>query len=164
MSHTRARFLACAAGLTLLAPLTGCSTFTPFSGALFATKEVPAAAPEEPQGKVVIELRGAGKQPKAGEMPLAGNMYVHDAIKYSRASRKFRRMDVVVYRVMPNGNRHRLQSQYDYAKNEVVPEFDYALMPGDYVVLEEDTKTIVDDMLTAAAGPLASRWAGRRKL
>jgi hypothetical protein len=164
MSHARARFLAGLSGLVLLVPLSGCSSVTLFPASMFAAKEAAAPPAEEPQGKVVIDLRAHGKEPKAGEMPLHGTMYIHDAVKYSKASRKFRRMFISVYRPTPSGNRLRMQSEYDFAKDEVVPEFDYALFPGDYVVIEEDTRNFIDDMLTSAAGPLASRWAGRRKL
>jgi hypothetical protein len=65
-------------------------------------------------------------------------MHVQDAIRQSRAHRKFRRMLISVIRTGPNGERQKLDCQFDPLTRKVPPQYDYALQPGDYLVIAPD--------------------------
>ena len=67
---------------------------------------------------------------------------------------KFRRMDLELYRPLPNGGWHKMRLEYDRGNKQVPPEFDYSLLPGDRVIVTEDPRTIVDDILERAMQPL----------
>jgi hypothetical protein len=43
--------------------------------------------------------------------------------------------------------------KYDRSKGNVNPLYDYALHPGDHLIVIEDTTTAFDDMLNSLAGP-----------
>lgn len=146
---TRQRLLSVLAGC-LCSVAGGCGSLT-----MFQSVEMPeATAPS--QGTVHVEVRESGKEPKMAEMPLTGDMFVQQAVDFSRARRKFRRMHVTILRTTPDGRPHRMECQYELAKRRVSPEFDYALFPGDRVIISEDTSNIFDDILDKAGGSMGA--------
>jgi hypothetical protein len=134
----------------LLGTCTGCSTLPLFHS---ASNDVPAAPSH---GTVTVEVRESGEQGKAHEMELRGLTHVQDAVAFSKAQRKFGRLFVTLYRQNPQGQWHKMDCRYEIAKKRISPEFDYALQPGDRVVIEEDQSTLIDDMLQTATSPLGS--------
>ena len=81
-------------------------------------------------------------------------MHVQDAVTKSRCLKKFRRIDVEILRADEDGQRQRMACHYDIKTKQIKSEYDYALMPGDYIVITEDPTTMVHDMLKDFAGPL----------
>ena len=140
------------AALTLALPLglsaAGCATFSTNS------KDAQSAAVMSDTGKVTVEIRPHDKQPKVMQMPLSGDTYVQDAVDQSRTVKRLRRVHVEIRRMTDNGQRIKLQCQWDLKTKRIKPESDYALQPGDHVVISEDTSTMVDDMFKQVTGPL----------
>ena len=147
---TRALLLASAVGS--LALTWGCASF-PIGTPPLAACTDPAAVANGQQAMAVVEVRADGHDPKIYQLPLEAEMHVQDAIEKSRAQRKFRRMHVSVVRTSPEGRRHKMDCRYEAAKRRVAMQYDYALQPGDYIVIAEDTTTMIDDMFEQISGP-----------
>ena len=132
-----------------------------FPGGLFQSAEVvpptgPEAAALEAAGKFSVEIRPDGGRPQVTERPLTGQMHVQEGLEQTGAHRKFRRNHLELVRKLPNGGAHRIPLEWDTSNRRVAVEFDYALLPGDRIVVSEDTTTILDDMLGKALGPLGA--------
>jgi hypothetical protein len=68
---------------------------------------------------------------------------------------------VELVRPLPSGQFHRILCEYDLGTKRVTPEFDYALLPGDRLVVQEDPSNMFDDMLSSALGPMGSKFTKR---
>lgn len=135
-----------------------------FPGGIFQSAEVvpptgPEAAAQEAAGKFSVEIRPENGKPQVAERPLTGQMHVQEGLEQTGAHRKFRRNHLELVRKLPNGGVHRIPLEWDSSNRRVAVEFDYALLPGDRIVVREDTTTFVDDMLGTALGPLGSSAA-----
>ena len=62
---------------------------------------------------------------------------------------------------MTGDQRAKLDVKYDHTKAQVNPLYDYALHPGDHVIVQEVTKTAFDDMLESIADPLRRATGSR---
>ena len=100
-----------------------------------------AAAPS-----VKLEIRAAGKSPEFREIPLREGMCIQDALIETQLTRRFGRMDLELMRRNAQGLA-KMDSRYEHKRNRVNPMYDYALHPGDHLVVTEDTTTVLDDML-----------------
>jgi hypothetical protein len=147
----------------LLSLVSGCTTLNLSSS---DTMDLPGESPEvlsqTPQPNVPsisMELRASGKKPEISRVPLAGGMRVQQALEQSGAVGRFRRMDVRLMRPVRD-TRQKLEVKYDHGAGSVNPLYDYALHPGDHLVVIEDTSTILDDMLESISGPVG-RSVGR---
>lgn len=144
---------------------TGCSIFQPQVSPQL-TAEVTAAAdgsqPAEP-GSMIVEIRPDGSEPKRTEVELTEPLHVQDAMEKTGASKKFRRCFVDLLRPLPDGRLHRMSLEFDRDNKRVPPEFDYAVLPGDRLVITEDTSNLVDDAMNAAMKPFggAQRLKGK---
>lgn len=114
-----------------------------------------AAAPQGPQGKYIVELRPERGERVRTEVDFSGVPYVQEALEKGGAIKKFRRMNVEIVRTA-NGRPEKMRSSYDHVHNRVPIEWDYALYPGDLIVVTEDPATMFDDMIGNALGPLSS--------
>jgi hypothetical protein len=92
---------------------------------------------------------------------LSGQMHIQDAIAQTGADKKFRRIRVELMRPLPSGGIHRVECDYDRATKRITPEFDYALLPGDKIIVNEDPSNLIDDMLKSALGPLGSKMSNK---
>ncbi|MBM3998414.1 MAG: hypothetical protein FJ297_02535 [Planctomycetes bacterium] len=135
---------------------TGCAPIPLSKASLSAAGGTPAP----PRGTVVVELHGGGKNPKILEMPLGESTHVQDAVVHSGALRKFRRVHASVVRATPEGRRHKMDCEFDVSSRRIKAEYDYALMPGDYVIIRKDDTTMFDDMFHSFTGPM-QRMASR---
>ena len=135
----------------------GCATIEGTAGGLSKVTGDASAAnaqqPVPPAGAYTIELRGSGHKPEMRQMPLTGPTLVQQALEQSGAAKRFRRMNIVVMRAAGD-ERHKLDVKFDRKRGTVNPLYDYALVPGDHLVVTEDTSTVVDDMLGSLSGPL----------
>jgi hypothetical protein len=153
MRLSRTLFMALAVGS--LAATAGCASFSfPLGSAPLAKCTDPAAVANGTQAMAIVELRPDGRDPKVYQMPLDSDMHVQDAIEKSRAKRKFRRMNVSVLRTSPEGRRHKMDCRYESGKKRIAVQYDYALQSGDYIIITEDTSTIVDDMFAEISAPV----------
>lgn len=107
----------------------------------------------QPLAKYYVELHPAKDQPKRVERSLTGPMTIQQALKETGALKEFRRSEIELVRTLPGGAVHRMTVEYDRGSKQVAPEFDYSLQPGDRIIVNEDTTTVVDDMLNKTLGP-----------
>lgn len=95
---------------------------------------------------VRLEIRAAGKSPEFREIQLREGMCIQDALTETQLTRRFGRMDLQLMRRNEQGLA-KMDSKYEHKRNRVNPMYDYALHPGDHLVVTEDTTTALDDML-----------------
>jgi hypothetical protein len=75
-------------------------------------------------------------------------------LEQSGAIKRFSRMHVQLQRPLPTGGWHVMELEFDRDLKRIAPEYDYALLPGDRVVVREDTTTAWDDVMVRALKPL----------
>jgi hypothetical protein len=110
--------------------------------------------PLDPASAVLVEIHPDSGPPKITPLAYEDDMVVQSVLTKSGAVKRFRRMNVSLVRPLPEGKGpHKMDVKFEYAKRHVAPENDYALRPGDKIVVTEDTTTALDDALEAVAGP-----------
>lgn len=107
--------------------------------------------------KVDIIFQPDRGQPERMERSLAESTTVQQMLVQSGANKKYGRFEVELLRPLKDGSSHRIPCEYDRATRQINPENDYALMPGDRVIVKEDPSTIIDDMMRSAGGNLGKR-------
>lgn len=156
--------LAMAAGCS-----TGCAMFQPKVSpeltASIAPNGVEDGKVEAPPGNFTVEVRPAKGKPIAKEQPLAGHLTVQEALEHTKANKKFKRFNLQLHRPLPDGRVHSMILEYDRTAKLVDPEYDYAIQPGDRVIVIEDTKTMLDDFMEQVSMPFGgtSRFTGKEK-
>ena len=95
-----------------------------------------------------VEFRTRYKQPQVIQIPITDGMCVQDALKTSGAQKRFSRMDVELARQVPKSGWLKMEVNYDNSKRTVESAFDYAIHPGDRLIITEDNSTTIDRMLT----------------
>ncbi len=99
-----------------------------------------------------VEIVPANGRGKAMQQPLTEGLTVQQAIDKAGASRQFKKMKIEVVRIDPTSRQQiKMGVQMRSKKKRVMPSYDYSLMPGDRVVIKEDTSTTLDAIL----GPLS---------
>jgi hypothetical protein len=141
----------------LLAVLTvsasgGCSALHTGLG---SSLEQQAAAPVDPKGMVVVELRREEKR-EFLRAPVKENMLVQDALKGSGAISRFHRMNIVLVRQTPDGKTIRLPVKFDVSKRQVAEMNNYAIYGGDTLEVTQDNSTTVDRMFSSWMQPIRS--------
>jgi hypothetical protein len=141
--------------IAIVGSVSGCAVFeekpTPKLGAQLAPGGGPAMAPG---GKYVVEIRPERGKPQQVERALTEPTYVQGALEQSGAIQRFGRMHVQLLRPLPAGGWHVMELEFDRDLKRIAPEYDYALLPGDRVVVTEDTTTVWDDVMVRALRPL----------
>jgi hypothetical protein len=149
------RRLTLLASLAILSGLVGCSMFkehaTPKLNAEVTRGSAPAAPPA---AKFVVEIRPEKGKPQAVEKPLSDQMFVQSALEQTGALKKFKRAFVEIYRPLPSGGWHKMNLEFDRENHRVPPEYDYAVLPGDRIIVTEDTSDVFDDIMERALKPL----------
>lgn len=102
---------------------------------------------------VVVELRDGNDDHEYLRAPLKPSMLVQDALKGSGAIDRFHRMDVVLVRNTPGGEKLRLPVRFVSTTRRVVSENNYALQRGDWLEVTEDTSSTFDRMIEQALQP-----------
>ena len=149
--------------LGIVSGLAGCSAFREKVSPQLQSELTPPNGPVvQPAAKYVVEIRPDEGKPQAVEKDLTDPMHVQTALENTGAMKKFRRMDLELYRPLPNGGWHKMRLEYDHANKQVPPEFDYSLLPGDRIIVTEDPRTIVDDIMERALQPLGIEPPNRK--
>ena len=139
----------------ILSGLVGCSMFKEQAAPKLNAQVTPGAAPDAPQAaKYVIEIRPEQGKPQSVEKTLAEPIHVQTALAQAGALKKYSRATVEMYRPLPSGGWHKMSLEYDRKSHSVPPEYDYAVLPGDRIVVTEDTTTVFDDITQRALKPL----------
>jgi hypothetical protein len=143
-------------GLAAIASgLAGCSLFKEQAAPKLTAEVTPGPAHENaPIAKYVVEIRPAKGKPQLVEKPLTETVHVQMALQQTGAAKKFDRAGVDVFRPLPSGGWHKMTLEFDHENHAVPPEYDYAILPGDRIVVTEDTRTIFDDVMERALKPL----------
>jgi hypothetical protein len=130
---------------------TGCATINPDPFNLLGAKK---NEPLDPAKAVIVEIRADAAAPAAVPVAHLDGMLVQDALAKSGVIKRFSRMDVKLMRPRPDGKGpHKMDVTYDGKARRVSPGTDYALLPGDRVIVVEDTRTEFDDMVDKIVGP-----------
>ncbi|MEX2175035.1 MAG: hypothetical protein WD872_11780 [Pirellulaceae bacterium] len=136
---------------------TGCSLFeeqlSPQLMAQITPNGVEDGKLETPPANFTVECRPEGGKPIAKEQPLVGTLNVQEALEHTRANQKYRKFTLRLHRPLPDGRLHQMVLEYDRKEKRVAPEFDYSILPGDQLIVIEDTSTVFDEMLDAMAAP-----------
>ena len=148
---------------------TGCAMFQPKASPELTASVTPNGVEdgkvEAPPGNFTVEVRPVKGKPIAKEQPLAGHLTVQEALEHTKANKKFKRFNLQLHRPLPDGRVHSMILEYDRVAKLVDPEFDYAIQPGDRVIVIEDPKTMLDDFMEQMAMPFggSSRFTGKDK-
>jgi hypothetical protein len=144
----------------IVAAMTGCAGLgTPKSDLTAELSKTGTPGSEAANtAKVEIVFQPDSGQPERMERPLTEATTVQQMLVQSGALKKYRRIEVEVMRPLPNGGAHKIPCEYDRETRQINPENDYALMPGDRVLVKEDPSTIVDDIMRSAGGNLGKRF------
>lgn len=112
-----------------------------------------------PQATVQVVLKTKHDKTKQYTLPLTEQMSLQNALEQTGAIRKFKDMDIKVYRVTPQskGQVVPMQAEYDPAKNCVPVLHDMALHADDKVLLQEVDQSQMDLLLQKLTGNAAKR-------
>lgn len=113
-----------------------------------------SGAPAAPQAKVVVEVHPNKGESKLVERALTEPTSAQQMLEQSGMTKKFRRMTVDLVRPLPAGGHHKIALTYDRQTKRLTSETDYALQPGDRLIIIEEDKTALDDMMEKFGGPL----------
>jgi hypothetical protein len=154
--------LATFVAIAVLAGMPGCSLFQEQVSPRLTSEVLPGeAAGVAPQvDKFTVELRADSGKTAVVEQPISGELTVQQALEQSKALKRFKRMDIELYRPLPSGGWHKMTLEFDRGSRTVPPEYDYAVLPGDRIVLIEDTSTFLDDILKQTTEPLGLTFPG----
>ena len=148
----------------LLLSGSGCTSVRP-SGALPLVSDPTEAEAGEVASQHVctVEMRGVGGRSKTVDVPLTEDMRVTEVLKASKASRKYPRADVHIWRKSPMKAHEmvKLDVRFDGESGKVKYDTDYAIHPNDRVVVVEQPFSIFDEAYNSLLGPILGR-VGRR--
>jgi hypothetical protein len=151
-AHQRLTVLSLAA---ILSGLLGCSAFKEkVTPKLNAEVTAGPPAPSASAAKFVVEIRPEKGKPQAIERALTEQTHVQTVLEQSGALKKFKRATVEVYRPLPSGGWHKMNLEFDKDHRQVPPEYDYAVLSGDRIIVTEDTTTAWDDVMERTLKPL----------
>src|SRR5258708_5159903 len=149
------------------AGLTGCASFDNPKDNQLNTQLSKAGetAAHTQSTKVDVIFQPEKGKPQRVERALSEPTTVQQILEQTGGIKKYRRIEVEVVRSLPNGGFHKIPCEFDRSTMHINPEFDYALMPGDKVIVKEDKSTVIDDMMHSAGGGLGKRFStgGRDK-
>lgn len=145
--------------LVAIVPLAGGCTALTINGSADALPEAPSPSSEQASlqaqqaQSITVEIRPDRKKVEITSLTLEPGMTLQQSLEKVGVTKRFRRMDIDVMR-MAGGERQKLEAKYDHAHDSVNPLYDYAIYPGDHLVIVEDPSTALDDMLNAVLVPL----------
>jgi hypothetical protein len=140
----------------LLLSTSGCSSLS-VTGALPLTRaDSEATSTASPAASCTVELRTGRRRAKTVDVPLSRETRVQDVLDASRATSKFRSLDVVIMRPTSNASEPllKLPCRFDRDNRRIGWETDYAVLPGDRVVVREDTTRPFDRVMGSMLGPV----------
>jgi len=149
-----ANILPFASLLAVLLLLTGCATLRvpPGTSDSLTDASVPPAAAPAPT--YTIEIHPERGEVGTKTVPLGEQSYVQNAVDESGALRRFRRIKIQVVRKgnVAGHKMAKMEVDFDNGRRQVPMQSDYALHPGDRVMIIEDSSSIVDDVMGRLLG------------
>lgn len=150
----------------VLAGMTGCAGLGHPKPELKAelSKSGSSTPADVQSSKVDVIFQPDQGTPERVERALSEPLTVQQILEQTGGIKKYRRIEVELIRQLPSGGFHKIPCEYDRKTRKINPEFDYALMPGDKVIVKEDKSTLIDDMLQSTSGGVGKRFTtGGRK-
>lgn len=103
-----------------------------------------------PSETIPVQIRPAYGKVKQIDVVLEPNMRLQDVIEASKV--KFRSKLVHIVRTSPlTGQTHKLEAEFG-ARRRVSLETDYAIQPGDKVVIAQDTRSSMERVMLEVLG------------
>lgn len=139
----------------ILSGLVGCSMFKEQARPKLSAEVTPGPQPEgPPAAKYIVEIRPEKGKPQAVEKQLTEPTHVQTAMEQTGAFKKFDRSMISIYRPLPSGGWHKMDLEFDKENHRVPPEYDYAILAGDRIIVTEDPRNVMDDVMERALKPL----------
>jgi hypothetical protein len=114
-------------------------------------------------GKYIVEMHPETGKPQAMERDLNEQIHVQTALDQTGATKKWDRLQIDMFRPLPNGGWHKMALEFDRDSRRVPPEFDYAVLPGDRIIVTEDATGFLDDIMERTLEPLGIMPPAKRK-
>ena len=136
MSTGKLKSLAFLAALPLMViSLTGCQTFSSGLSGLDSQTLIAPTEGSASKGQYRVEITGPFAKPRAEMGTITNKTTVQTALDASGALAKFRAADITVLRKTEDGRGLKMPVQLQPSKKIVKFEQDYALHPGDRVIV-----------------------------
>ena len=104
--------------------------------------------PAESSGSFFVEMRPVFGKPIVYEGQLDGPLTVQNALDRSGATEKFRGMQIGLFRVVKETGRNlKLPVSYTFRTKQVAAAQDYALHPGDRILIEAKSNSPLDKVM-----------------
>ena len=133
----------------------GCASLTSSDSKVVTDQTLDENVPQ-----IVVEIRPENKPKETLRTPWKENVRIQHVLEQSGAVERFSNMEVFVNRPIPNHyGRHNLSVTYEPETKHVSPETDFALFPGDHVVITQDTTSQLDEFVKSMIGPLGRKFA-----
>jgi hypothetical protein len=133
---------------TVLSTCTGCLPIAQQADSSDWTEEE-----VESKGSYSIELRSINGPPRRKIEQIRGDARVGEVLSRTKAPKAFSQSKVFVLRQVGE-NLTKMHVKYKRWANAVAPECDYAIYPGDRIIIEEDASNPLVDILGPVAGKL----------
>jgi hypothetical protein len=115
-------------------------------------------------GKCTVEFRDSnGELAGTSQLDVGEETVVTELLHRSRAFSRYNRVLVHLDRKTPNGPPCRMDVHVDKTKRRAVEHEDYHIRPGDKLVVHEDPRTILDDMMSQATNGMLGRAAPKTR-
>lgn len=99
---------------------------------------------------VTVQIRGSNRAAKTTQIPLQPNMRLQEVIEASKPP--FKNKIAYIVRTSPKtGQQHKLEASFD-GNRRISLETDYAVQPGDRVVIAEDTTSSIERVMKSMLG------------
>jgi len=144
---TTQRFTTTLALLTLLFTLSSVGCVSP--NMLIGGLPLYGGQPEKPEDSEEsfgsrphyrVSLYTASAKPEQTTRPLTGPVFTSAVLKELGALKKFSKPRIFVMRTAANGQRHRLEVDYNPVKERIQHAFDYSIRNGDHIIVSEDNR------------------------
>ena len=141
--HTPSWWLLLSVGLMAVALVAGCQSIATFPGQQTGS----AAATGE---GLVVQVRPASGKPRNREISVTEGMRLQEVVDAVKTN--FRNKVVYIVRTSPKtGERHKLEASFE-SNRRISLHTDYAIQPGDRVVISQDTATSFDRVMKSMFG------------
>jgi hypothetical protein len=149
-------FVLASSGCMSLNPAQDLAAMTGFDGGA-AVVPPPTSISDAPPREVVVQLRPQRGGPELVKVPMEGDESVESILKKSKATSRFGRMKVSLFRSGRKGAmaNEPLRVEYDSGARQVPAQYDYALQPGDKLLVIEDSRSAFEEMMGQVFGPFA---------
>ena len=125
--------------ILMIAVFSGCQALT--------TQQQPITSSPD---MITVQIRQSNRKPKNTQIPLKPDMRLQEIVDSSKAP--FRHKKAYIVRTSPKtGQQHKLEASFD-TNRRVSMETDYAIQPGDRVVIAEDTTSSFDRVMKTMIG------------